>query len=187
MTWPQDPECLDGTPKRITTNKGNTFEADIVVSFPVLQAWPSHPPLHRPDTSSSPVQARKHTRHCYPPFPLLLSPLPQPVFTFPRHFRFRPNPQPPRYPISFPTSISPAAVPERRHIQLLPPRPHRRLRQTMYQPASSALPSVVIGKIPLAGRWICPTFSRLAIVQRRARYRLVIRRIIWAKWLLEIS
>jgi hypothetical protein len=51
MTWPQDPECLDGTPKRITTNKGNTFEADIVVSFPVLQAWPSHPPLHRLWTS----------------------------------------------------------------------------------------------------------------------------------------
>lgn len=32
VTWPDEPEPLDGKTKYVTTDKGRTFEADIVVS-----------------------------------------------------------------------------------------------------------------------------------------------------------
>lgn len=31
VTWPDEPETLDGKTKYVTTDKGRTFEADIVV------------------------------------------------------------------------------------------------------------------------------------------------------------
>lgn len=36
VTWPREPEDLDGHVKILTTDKGKQFEADIVVSLHVL-------------------------------------------------------------------------------------------------------------------------------------------------------
>lgn len=38
MTWPDEPEVLDGKTKYVTTDKGRTFEADIVVNFWTLRS-----------------------------------------------------------------------------------------------------------------------------------------------------
>lgn len=42
VTWPEDPEHLNGKTKILTTSKGRTFHADLVVS-PLA---PSFPPSH---------------------------------------------------------------------------------------------------------------------------------------------
>lgn len=34
MEWPDEPEQLNGKTKRVVTDKGSVFEADIVVSHP---------------------------------------------------------------------------------------------------------------------------------------------------------
>jgi len=60
MTWPEDPEHMNGKDKILTTDKGREFHADLVVSHLLLVSrWRL--------TVSSHVQAKNPTRHLWPP------------------------------------------------------------------------------------------------------------------------
>jgi len=62
MTWPDDPEHLDGQVKILRTDKGRQFEADIVVSCHCQQFESS-----RLTNKSYLVQASNHTSLCWLP------------------------------------------------------------------------------------------------------------------------
>ena len=69
MTWPEDPEHLNGNTKVLTTDKGREFHADLIVclSKMVFRQTSSY--------SSSHVQVKNPILHSLPPCAPPLSPL----------------------------------------------------------------------------------------------------------------
>jgi len=70
MTWPEDPEHMNGKDKILTTDKGREFHADLVVSSSFF-AW------RQKLTVSSHVQVKNPIPHSWPPSAQPQSPLRQ--------------------------------------------------------------------------------------------------------------